>query len=85
MPTRVRGMGVHINPDGLDRLFQEIARKIEKVDADIRAELAGKPAAEVAPIAAQRFSAVGVNLTPSDIDAYAVSVEKGENFQINLQ
>jgi hypothetical protein len=76
---------VQINPDGIDKVFAQIAAKIEQVDRDIRAEHTGQPADQVAQVASQRFAAAGVNLTPTAILDYAASVEDGEPFTIGLQ
>lgn len=72
------------NKKGLEAVFAEMAAKLSKVDANIRAEHTGRPAAEVEPLAEAAFAKAGVHLTGSLHD-YAVSVERDESFQLHLR
>ena len=74
---------MEINDDALNQLFGDIAKKLEDVDRGIRQEYTGRPAAEIEPVAAERFAAAGLNLTGS-LRESAESVERNEPFTIEL-
>lgn len=69
--------------DGIDDLFGEIAKKMEAVDRQLRAEFTGRPAAEIEPVAVQRFSAIGLNFN-GPMTEYAESIEQNKPFQFDL-
>lgn len=77
------GAMVKMDDDGMDRLFGELARKLEKVDASIRTRYTGRPAEEIEPVAVEEFTKAGINFTGS-MREYAESVERNEDFRLDL-
>jgi hypothetical protein len=73
------------NDDGIRKLFDDIARKINAADKRFRTEWEGRPAAEVEPAARASFERIGVNLTDAQVTDYAAAVEAREPFKFRLQ
>ncbi len=73
------------NPDGIRKVYDEIARKIEGVDQGVRRDSEGSSAEDVEALAGQRFSAIGVQLPEADLQRYAAAVVAGEPFEFRLQ
>lgn len=72
-----------INDEGMDELFGKIGDKLKKIDAELRANYTGHPAAEIEPVAETSFVKAGVKMTGS-LHNYAESIERDEPFQFNL-
>lgn len=70
------------NQSGIDKMFADIAANIEKVDAQIRAEWAGRPAEQIEAPAVAAFAAIGINF--ATLADYAVSVSENEPFTLNI-
>lgn len=79
------GKNVRINPEGIEKVFAQIAAKIEKIDREIRDAHTGQPADQVVEVASERFTAAGVNMTHQAIEDYAASVEADEPFTLELR
>lgn len=71
------------NDDGIRKMFEEVARKIEAVDKQLRGEYAGRPWQEIQEPAARAFAAAGVNFA-GDLSDYAKSVEQNKEFKFEL-
>lgn len=74
------------NQAGIDRLFAEIAAKIERIDRELRDEFTGNEDLDaITAAAASRFSAAGVNLVAAELRDYATSIRDNEPYQIQIQ
>lgn len=71
------------NQQGIDELHAEIARKVEAVDREIRAEWTGKPADEIESHAIAAFAAIGIDF--SDLREYAEAVAQDKPFDFVLR
>lgn len=71
------------NPDGIRKIFEEIAAKMKAVDQELRAKYTGKPWKDIEEPAAQAFAAAGVHFT-GDISDYAKSIENNEDFTFKI-
>lgn len=74
-----------INQSGIDKLFQEIAGKIERLDTELRANYAGKPVDEILDPITQAVTRLGIQTNSQDLRDYADAVSKRLPFSINLQ
>lgn len=74
-----------INDAGIRAMYAQIATRIEEVDGRLRADLTGKPAAEIEPAAREAFDGIGVKLPASSIAEYAESVSHNNDFVFRLE
>ena len=81
MPKKPR---VTINQPGIDRLFQDISQKIEKVDADLRRQYFGKPVDEILQHVTHSLLVAGVQTDATRIREYAEAISEGKPFTLNL-
>jgi hypothetical protein len=73
---------IKINTEAIKEMYQEVAKAIDKLDEDVRAEFAGKPVEEIAEPIRKKFADAGINL---DIAGYAAAVSEGKPFQFVVQ
>ncbi len=71
------------NEDGIRKMFEEVGRRIEAVDKELREQYTGRPWQEIEEPAARAFAAIGVNFT-GDISDYAKSIEENKDFRFDL-
>jgi hypothetical protein len=74
-----------MNYQGIRAVYEEVARKIADVDAELRGlPLVGKPVEHIKDRAEAAFAAIGVELPEDDLTAYSQSVSDGEDFEFKL-
>lgn len=73
---------VRFNTEAIKDMYKEVAKAIDKLDDEARAEFGGRPIEEIAEPIREKFAAAGVQL---DVEGYAAAVSKGEPFQFVVQ
>jgi hypothetical protein len=78
-------MKIKLNQKEINRLYNDIANEMKKVDAKIRAQYTGSDAQVIVSPARAAFKKIGLQLPDSDLTAYAESVANNEPFQFTLR
>ncbi|MCI1984356.1 MAG: hypothetical protein LKJ47_06260 [Bifidobacteriaceae bacterium] len=73
---------IKINTEAIKNMYAEVAKEIDQLDEEVRAEYVGKPVEEIAEPIRKKFSDAGINL---DITGYATAVSEGKDFQFVVQ
>jgi hypothetical protein len=73
---------IKINTEAIKNMYAEVAKAIDALDEEVRAEFAGRPVEEIAEPIRKKFADAGINL---DITGYATAVSTGEDFQFIVQ
>jgi hypothetical protein len=75
-------MVFNMNVGGGQSIFAQASKRLQEVDAELRAKHTGKPVEDIKPLAILALRRIGVSLSDAELVAYADAVSRGEAYEL---
>ena len=77
-------MVFNMNVGGGQSIFAQASSRVNKLDAELRAQHTGKPAEDIKPLVILALRRIGVSLPDAELVAYADAISRGEEYKFRL-